>query len=153
MAKNTSFKQSLQESLMIGKDSAEGLPRFLRLLRYLLQPMASLSSGRCCSACFQKRSNGHFDKVWDPGFSLPLVDDLVNLARTSFHRELPKTCRENVFKMQMFHVPIPLLLCQSLRFTIFWFKIRRMKVTCRPKCLDRFRFSTHVFFSSPNLFI
>ena len=78
------------------------------------------------------------------GFSLPLVDDLVNLARTSFHRELPKTCRENVFKMQVFHVPIPLLLCQSLRFT------SRMKVTCRPKFLDRFRFSTHVFFSSPN---
>ena len=67
MAKNTSFKQSLQESLMIREDSAEGLPRFLRLLRYLLQPMASLSSGRCCSACFQKRSNGHFGKVrvWD----------------------------------------------------------------------------------------
>ena len=54
-------------------------------------------------------------------------------------------------RCKCFMVPIPLLLCQSLRFTSFWFKVRRMKVTCRPKFLDRFRFSTHVFFSSPNL--
>lgn len=50
----------------------------------------------------------------------------LNLARTSFHRELPKTCRENVFKMQVFHVPIPLLLGSPI-FLVHQFLVQSKK--------------------------